>query len=112
MICTARHHTLNVIRSIELSIKIHTIGQDGPLYILRSTVYNFQTILFFSLKDIYLLKALTCMIFSCINKKCFFIKETDTFGHIVVWTIYTSHIEHFTPQHTAFEQSAACLSVY
>ena len=35
----------------------------------------------------------------------------DTFGHIVVWTIYTSHIDHFTPQHTAYEQSAACLSV-
>ena len=25
---------------------------------------------------------------------------------------YTSHIDHFTPQHTAFEQSAACLSVF
>ena len=34
--------------------------------------------------------------------------ETDTFGYIVVCTIYTSH---FTPQHTAFERSAACLSV-
>ena len=38
-------------------------------------------------------------------------KETDTFGYIVVWTIYTSHIDHFTPQQSAFEQSAACLSV-
>ena len=37
--------------------------------------------------------------------------ETDTFGYIVVWTIYTSHTDHFTPQHTAFERSAACLSV-
>ena len=37
--------------------------------------------------------------------------ETDTFGYIVVWTIYTSHTDHFTPQHTAFEHSAACLSV-
>ena len=27
-------------------------------------------------------------------------------------TIYTSHIDHFTPQHTAFEQTAACLSVF
>ena len=35
-------------------------------------------------KGIYLSKALTCMKFSCINKNCFFIKETDTFGHIVV----------------------------
>ena len=42
----------------------------------------------------------------------FFINETDTFGHIVVWTIYTSYIDHFTPQHTAFEQSAACLVVF
>ena len=41
----------------------------------------------------------------------FFIKEADTFGHIVVWTIYISHEEHFTPQLTAFEQSATCLSV-
>ena len=63
-------------------------------------------------KGVYLSKALICMEFSCINKNCFFIKETDTFGHIVVWTIYTSHIDHFTPQHTAFEQSAACFSVF
>ena len=57
-------------------------------------------------------KLLLAWNFSCISKKCFFIKETDTFGHIVVWTIYTSHIDHFTSQHTAFEQSAACLSVF
>ena len=37
--------------------------------------------------------------------------ETDTFGYIVIWTIYTSHTDHFTPQHTAFEHSATCLSV-
>ena len=37
--------------------------------------------------------------------------ETDTFGYIVVWTVFTSHIDHFTPKHTAFEHSAACLSV-
>ena len=35
----------------------------------------------------------------------------DTFGRIVVWTIYTFHIDHVTPQHTASEQSAVCLSV-
>ena len=46
------------------------------------------------------------------QKNTFFIKVTDTFGHIVVLTMYTSHIVHFTPQHTAFEQSAACLSVF
>ena len=57
-------------------------------------------------------KLLLAWKFSCINKNCFFVKETDTFGHIVVWTTYTSHIDHFTPQHTAFEQSTACLSVF
>ena len=57
-------------------------------------------------------KLLLAWNFSCINKNCFFVKETDTFGHIVVWTTYTSHIDHFTPQHTAFELSAACLSVF
>ena len=35
-------------------------------------------------KGIYLSKALTWMIFSCINNNCFFIKETDSFGQIVV----------------------------
>ena len=43
---------------------------------------------------------------------CLFVKETDTFGHIVVKTTYTSHIDHFMHQHTAIEQSAACLSVF
>ena len=57
-------------------------------------------------------KLLLAWNYSCINKNCFFINETDTFGHIVVWTIYTHHIDPFTPQHTAFEQSAACLSVF
>ena len=36
--------------------------------------------------------------------------ETDTFGYIVVWTIYSSHTDHFTPQQKDFEHSAACLS--
>ena len=48
---------------------------------------------------------------SFINKN-FFIKDMDTFGHIVVCTIYTSHIDHFTPQHKAFEHSAANLTVF
>ena len=64
------------------------------------------------IKGIYLSKALTCMNFFLYKQKMLFIKETDTFGHIVVRTIYTSHIDHFTPQHTAFEQSAACLSAF
>ena len=29
-------------------------------------------------------KLLLALKFSCINKNCFFVKETDTFGHIVV----------------------------
>ena len=39
-------------------------------------------------------------------------KERDTLGHIVIWTIYTSHIDYFTPQNTAFEQFTACSSVF
>ena len=62
-------------------------------------------------KEMLLSKALTYMNFYCVNKNGFFIMETDTFGYIVVWTIYTSHTDHFTPQHTAFERSGACLSV-
>ena len=46
--------------------------------------------------DDMLSKALTCMNF---------------FLYIQKWLFYTSHIDHFTPQHTAFEQSVACLSV-
>ena len=69
------------------------------LFISQSREYIFQ-------------KLLLAWNFSCINKKCFFIKETDIFGHIVVWTTYTSHIDHITPQHTAFEQSTSCLSVF
>ena len=47
-------------------------------------------------------KLLLAWKFSCINKNCFFVKETETFGHIVVWTTYVSHIDHFTPKHAAF----------
>ena len=41
-------------------------------------------------------------IFSCTNENCHFVKETDTPGYIVVWTIYTSHTGYFTPIHTVF----------
>ena len=61
---------------------------------------------------IYLSKAITCMKLFLYKQKLLFSKETDTFGHIVVWTIYTSHIDHFTPQHTAFKKSAVCLLVF
>ena len=66
---------------------------------------------YFLLKEMLLSKALTCMNFFLKNKNGYFIIETDTFGYIVVCTIYTSHTDYFTPQHTAFERSAACLSV-
>ena len=57
-------------------------------------------------------KTLTYMKYFLYKQKLLvFIKETDTLGHIVVWTIYTSHTDHFTPQHTAFVQSVACLLV-
>ena len=56
-------------------------------------------------------KLLLAWNFSC-KHKLLFIKETDTFGHIAVRTLYTSHIDHLTPQHTAFEPLAACLSVF
>ena len=57
------------------------------------------------------------------RKTCPFITERLLMGRkesnqtkkktkIVVWTIYTSHIDHFTPRHTVFEQSIACLSVF
>ena len=53
-------------------------------------------------KGILLSKALTCMKFFLYKQKRLFIKETDIFGHIVVWTIYTSHIDHFTPPTYSF----------
>ena len=65
-----------------------------------------------SLRGYIFQKLLLAWKFSCIYKNCFFVKQTDTFGHIVVWTTYTSHIDQFTPKHTAFEQSAACLSAF
>ena len=52
-------------------------------------------------KGIYLSKALTFINF-------FLYKQKSFFYHI----IYTSHLDHFTPQLKAFEQSTACLSVF
>ena len=37
--------------------------------------------------------------------------DTDTFGYIVVGTIYTSHTDHFAPQQTVFEHLVACLTI-
>ena len=61
------------------------------------------------LRGILLSKAFTCMNFTCINKMAFYQRD-GYLGPIVVKTIFTSHTDHFKPQHIAFEQSAACLS--
>ena len=64
---------------------------------------------------IYLSKALTFLIYFLYNKKCFFIKGV---GWIPLATLLyeqfihltsQSHINHFMPQHTAFEQSFCIL---
>ena len=47
-------------------------------------LYNIIKITQEALKGIYLSKALTCMIFFLYKQKMLFIKETDTFGHVVV----------------------------
>ena len=51
-------------------------SRDWRLRVIKG--YSYQ------LKGVYLSKALTCMNFFLYKKICFFIKETDTFGHIVV----------------------------
>ena len=89
---------------------------NGSLMKVKSSALlplKHSAMLWTCIQGIYLSKALTCMkFFLYIKQKLpFFIKETDTFGHIVAWTIYTSQMDHFTPQHTVFEQSTACLSV-
>ena len=80
-------------------LKILHVGLTAPYFFFHLVWYIYQ-------------KLLLAWKFSCINKNCFFVKEMDTFGHIVVWTTYTPHKDHFTPQHTAFGQSTACLSVF
>ena len=75
----------------------------SKVYLLAKNCVQTYLIL---IKEIYLSNAHTCMNFYLFKQKCFLIKETNTFGHIV-----DEHIDHFTPHHTAFEQSTACLSV-
>ena len=66
-----------------------TFSQRGPtltfivLFCLFFRLFLFSFFFFF-FKEIYLSKALTCMKFFLYKQKCFFIKETDSFGHIVV----------------------------
>ena len=94
------------------------LGINLPAALLYSICYQMienSTALNVSIrkfKGIYLSKALSCVKFFLYKQKLLFYQGHDIFGHIVEWTIYTSHIDHFTPQHTAFEQSAACLSVF
>ena len=42
----------------------------------------------------------------------FFIKETNTFGHICVWTILRLTYITLRHQHTTFEQPTACLPFF
>ena len=63
-------------------------------------------------KGIYLSKAFTCMKFFLYKQKCIFHQGDGYFWPHCCITMYTYHIDHFTPQHTTFEQSAACLSVF
>ena len=63
------------------------------------------------LKEMLLSKALTCMNFFLYEHDFLFYHEDGYFGYIIVWKIYTSHTDHFTPQQTAFLHSAACLLV-
>ena len=67
----------------------------------------------FLLKGIYLIKFLLVWFFSCINKNCFSCYQGDRsiWPHCCMNNL-KSHKDHFTPQHTAFKQSAACLSVF
>ena len=55
---------------------------------------------FFSLRGYIFQKLLLAWFFSCINKKCFLSRRQIPFGHI--WTIYTPHIDHFTPPTYSF----------
>ena len=89
-------------------IILHSSSENGlqrSLDVLNEFCINWKR----DVKGILLSKSLTCV-------KCFLLallsrRWIPLIGYIVVWTIYTSYIDHFMPQHTAFEQSAACLSV-
>ena len=63
-------------------------------------------------KGIYLSKALTCMKIFLYKQELHFCQGDGYLWSRCCMNKYTSHIDHFTPQHTAFEQSAACLSVF
>ena len=91
--CTSRriHHTSDKKRSLCKMVFL--------LYINCLRGYTFH-------------KLLLAWNFFLYKQKCFFYQADGYLWPDNVWTIYTSHIDHFTPQHTAFEQYTACLSVF
>ena len=105
--CICFYSPGELLRSVYTYNPVTKIGFHQGLSLVISTSGRCK-----ALRGYIFQKLLLAWIFSCINKNYFFIKETDIFGHIVEWTIYASQIDHFTPQHTDFEQSAACLSVF
>ena len=65
-----------------------------------------------AIKGIYLSKALTCMKIFLYKQELLFCQGDGYFWPQCCMNNLYTHIDHFTPQHTAFEQSAACLSVF
>ena len=63
------------------------------------------------IKKMLLSKALTCMNFYLYKTKMATLSWRRIHLAILLYGQNTSHTDHFTPQHTAFEHSAACLSV-
>ena len=68
---------------------------------------------FVLLMGIYLSKALTCKKSFLYKQRLLFFHEGDEYllPHCCMNNLYISH-KSLTPQHTAFEQLAACLSVF
>ena len=73
---------------VQTSLGLEPHGPDNYILVFIAPAYCQSVtsvyVVLERFKGIYLSKALTCMEFSCINKNCVFVKETDTFGHIVV----------------------------
>ena len=85
-----KHSVIKGLHCIDYYLSFSAIIHDN---------YTFSILI----KGILLSKALTCMKIFLYKQKRLFIKETDTFGHIVVW--HYTHTDHFTHQRTAFETS-------
>ena len=77
--CNMLNYAFNIKRALVVAISsIKEIFYSKRFCI---SLFTFKKLL---LKEIYLSKALTCMKFFLYKQKLLFIKETDTFGHIVV----------------------------